>query len=135
MSSTAGAKPRRPRRPAAPASPSSHELALAAAREALKKKGEEVVLLDLRTLTGVCDYFVIVSAGSDTQVRAIADQVVQGLGEQGVKVWHVEGYPNGRWILCDFVNVVVHVFHQETRGLYQLERLWADAGKERIGDD
>lgn len=133
MSSTAGAEPKR-KRPAGDGL-SSHALALAAAREALKKKAEEVVVLDLRTMTSVCDYFVIASGASETQVKAIADQVVEGLAEKGQKVWHTEGYQALRWVLLDYVDVVVHVFHQETRTIYQLERLWADAGKEKLADD
>jgi ribosome-associated protein len=134
MSSTAGAEPQR-KRTAARTGLTSHALALAAAREALKKKAEEVVILDLRTMTSVCDYFVIASGSSETQVKAIADQVVEGLAGQGQKVWHTEGYQALRWVLLDYVDVVVHVFHQETRTVYQLERLWADAGKENLADD
>jgi ribosome-associated protein len=134
MSSTAGAERERPRR-TGKASGDTHALALAAAREALKKKAQDVVLLDLRSLTGVCDFFVIATGMADTQVRAIADQVEEGMREQGHAVWHVEGYQTGRWILLDFVDVVVHVFHHETRDLYQLERLWRDAGKEEMGDE
>lgn len=133
MSSTAGAEAKRPRRVTAPAD--TRELALAAARETLKKKAKDVVLLDLRALTGVCDWFVIATGESDTQVKAIADQVEAGLAETGEKVWHIEGYTARRWILLDYVDVVVHVFHHETRALYQLERLWADAKKESCADD
>ena len=134
MSSAAGAKPRRARSGGA-GKVNSHRLALAAAREALKKKAEDVVLLDLRSLTGVCDYFVIATGASDTQVKAIADQVAEGLGDLGQEVWHVEGYRALRWVLLDYVDVVVHVFHHETRALYQLERLWADAARESLADD
>ena len=134
MSSTAGAERERPRRTGKP-SADTHSLALAAAREALKKKAQDVVVLDLRTLTGVCDFFVIVTGMADTQVRAIADQVEEGMREQGQKVWHVEGYSSGRWVLLDFVDVVVHVFHHETRDLYQLERLWRDAAREDLDDE
>jgi ribosome-associated protein len=132
MSSTAGAEPRRKR--TAGGALSSHDLALLAARETLKKKADEVVILDLRTLTSVCDYFVIASGSSETQVKAIADQVVDGLSRKGEKPWHVEGYQALKWVLLDYVDVVVHVFHQETRTLYQLERLWADAAKENLAD-
>ena len=133
MSSTAGAERKRPRRPGKGSS-GSQALALAAAREALKKKAHDVVILDLRTLTGVCDFFVIATGQVETQVRAIADQVEEGMREQGQKVWHVEGYSTGRWVLLDFVDVVVHIFHRDTRDLYQLERLWRDAGKEEVAD-
>lgn len=134
MSSAAGARPRRTRAGDA-GKLGSHQLALAAAREALKKKARDVVLLDLRSLTGVCDYFVIASADSDTQVKAIADQVTEGLAEKGQEVWHTEGYRALRWVLLDYVDVVVHVFHRDTRDLYQLERLWADAARESLADD
>jgi ribosome-associated protein len=133
MSSTVGAEAKRPRRGTAKVD--TRELALAAARETLKKKATDVVLLDLRALTGVCDWFVIATGESETQVKAIADQVEAGLLETGEKVWHIEGYSARRWILLDYVDVVVHVFHSDTRALYQLERLWADAAKEACADD
>jgi ribosome-associated protein len=135
MSSTADAKARRPLRQDRIARIEPRELALAAARETLKKKAEDVVLLDLKTLSAVCDYFVIASGRSETQVKAIADQVREGLEEQGHHVWHIEGLAALKWVLLDYVDVVVHVFHHETRAVYQLERLWADAGKESCADD
>ncbi len=134
MSSTAGAEARRARRKQAQGM-TSHALALAAARETLKIKAQDVVILDLTSMTGVCDYFVICSASSETQVKAIANQVSDGLLELGHKVWHTEGLSAMRWVLLDFVDVVVHVFHQETREIYQLEKLWADAGRESCADD
>lgn len=134
MSSTAGAEARRARQKRVK-DVSSHDLALAAARETLKVKATDVVILDLRSMTGVCDYFVVCSASSDTQVRAIANQVEDGLFELGHKVWHTEGMTAMRWVLLDYVDVVVHIFHEETREIYQLEKLWADAGKETCADD
>ncbi|TPW11684.1 MAG: ribosome-associated protein [bacterium] len=134
MSSIAGAEPARPRR-TVPATTDTHATALAAAREALKKKAADVVVLDLRALTGVCDYFIIATGRTDTQVRAIADQVEEGMKEQGQRVWHVEGHRSGRWVLLDFVDIVVHVFDPDARDLYQLEKLWRDAGREEIADD
>lgn len=110
-------------------------MALAAAREAQKRKGQDIVVLDLRALTGVCDYFIIITGQSDTQIRAITDQIEDGMKEHGHRVWHIEGYSSGRWVLLDFVDVVVHVFHPDTRELYQLEKLWRDAGREEIADD
>ena len=143
MSSTASAEPRRPRKVArpAPAREASagplarpHDLALAAARAALSKKAEDVTLLDLTGQGAVCDYFVIASGGSEPQVKAIADAVVEQLELGDQRVWHVEGYRAQRWILLDYVDVVVHVFHRDTREMYQLERLWADARKEKPAD-
>lgn len=143
MSSTAGAEPRRPRKVAreeraravSPDLAKPYDLALAAARAALSKKAEDVVLLDLTGQSAVCDYFVIATGGSEPQVKAIADAVVDQLELGGQRVWHVEGYRAQRWILLDYVDIVVHVFHRDTREMYQLERLWADARKERPVDE
>ena len=85
-------------------------------------------ILDLRGLTDAADYFVIVSGTSDVQVRGIAENVVECVArEGGGDPWHVEGLGAGRWVLLDYVDCVVHVFHHELRDYYQLERLWGDA--------
>lgn len=99
---------------------------------ALTKKADDVVLLDLRSVSAAADYFLIASAGSDVQVKAIADAVVEGLEKTGIAVWHVEGYASRRWILIDLVDVVVHVFHHDARSFYGLDRLWGDAPAKRI---
>jgi len=112
----------------------SEERAARTAELALTKKAENVISMDLRGLTSTCDFFVIATGTSDVQVRAIADAVRDGMAEAGEKAWHVEGYENKRWILLDFVDVVVHVFDEETRDYYQLERLWGDA-KQRAFED
>jgi len=98
------------------------------------KKGYDVVVMDLRKLASFADYFVICSADSDTQVKAIADQVDDVLSEEGIKCWHKEGYKALSWILLDYVDVVVHVFKKESRSFYNLERLWGDAPAERLKD-
>ncbi|HKS04824.1 MAG TPA: ribosome silencing factor [Gemmatimonadaceae bacterium] len=90
-------------------------------------KAHDVVVLDLHGVTDVTDYFVIASGTSDTHVRSIADRVVEGMKQRGTTVLHVEGIQQGRWVLLDFVDVVVHVFHPTMRAFYQLERLWSDA--------
>lgn len=90
-------------------------------------KGTSISVLDLRGIHGATDYFVIASGTSDAHVRGIADSVVEQLGRQGWKAHHVEGTASGRWVLLDFVDFVVHLFHPETRAFYQLERLWGDA--------
>lgn len=102
---------------------------------ALSKKAENVISLDLRGLTSTCDFFVICDGTSDVHVRAVADAVVEGMKEAGEKAWHVEGYEARKWILVDYVNVVVHVFDKETRDYYQLERLWGDAPVEEYRDE
>jgi len=105
------------------------------AKLALSKKAERVVSLDLRGLGAPCDFFVICEGGSDTQVKAIADAIAEGMKDVGEKVWHVEGYEARRWVLLDFVSVVVHVFDGETRDYYQLERLWGDAPTQKYEDE
>ena len=109
-------------------------LAQRAVSACLAKKGTNPVLLDLRELEAVSDFFIIVSAASEVQVKAIADHVEDVLREQsGVKPWHVEGLDGRRWVLLDYVDVVVHVFHEKTREYYLLERLWGDARSVDLG--
>lgn len=91
------------------------------------RKGAKVLVLDLRGLTDATDYFVIASGTSDAHVRGIADGVMDAMDAKGQGTHHVEGLSHGRWVLLDFVDVVVHLFHPETRAFYQLERLWQDA--------
>jgi ribosome-associated protein len=110
------------------------QLAERAASLALDKKAHDVVLLDLRKLTTAVDWFVILSADSETQVLAIADHIVESLGREGVRAWHVEGQESRRWVLVDFVDVVVHVFHERTREFYSLESLWGDARMTRFAE-
>ena len=108
-------------------------IARRAAEECLVKKAQDVLILDLRSLTAACDFFVIASGTSDTQVRAIAENVIGRLDDEDrVLPWHTEGMGLGRWVLLDYVDFVVHVFHQETREYYQLERLWRDAPQTRV---
>jgi ribosome-associated protein len=116
-------------RPEPSRSDGSRELALRAVQLAREKKGEDLVLLDLRELDAVSDYFLLVTALSETQVRAIAEHIRDKLGQEGSRAWHVEGMEHRRWVLLDFVDVVVHVFHPETRQYYLLERLWGDAAR------
>ncbi len=80
------------------------------------------------------DFFVVCSADSDKQVKAVADAVVDGLEEEGVRIWHNEGVSQLRWVLLDYVDVVVHIFQRQVRGFYNLERLWGDAKIERVED-
>ena len=105
----------------------SVDFACLAARAASAKQGEEVVVLDVRDLITITDYFVIASGASDRQVKTIADEVVQSLRGQGNTPVRIEGEAGSRWILLDFVDFVVHVFHNEERDHYRLERLWIDA--------
>jgi ribosome-associated protein len=98
------------------------------------RKAVDAVVLDLRGLCAATDYFVIVSGTSDAHVRGMADHLVAALAPHGVAPHHVEGLAQGRWVLLDYVDFVVHVFHPELRAFYQLERLWSDAPVVAAGD-
>ena len=101
---------------------------------ALTKKAHDVTVMDLRKITDVSDFFVICSGDSDTQVRAIADAVADGTEEIGISPWHREGLSQRQWVLLDYVDVVVHIFHRDTRKFYALEKLWGDARVEVVED-
>ena len=98
------------------------------------KKGFDVVVINLMELASFADYFVICSADSDVQVKAIADEVDKKLRDEGIKCWHREGYQALSWVLLDYVDVVVHIFKKESRLFYNLEKLWGDAEIENIKD-
>ncbi len=119
-----------PKRPAPRGAPPLLRLA---AEAALAKKASDLVALDLTGLDGVADYFLICSGASEPQVKAIAEEVEDRLRANGARPWHVEGREGRRWVLLDFVDVVVHVFHEKTREYYLLERLWGDARKVDLG--
>ena len=98
-----------------------------AAELALDRKAEEVMALDLRGISSATDFFVLATGNSDIQVRAIAEHIMEELVKSGVRPLHVEGLDRARWVLMDFVDFVVHVFHPLAREFYQLELLWGDA--------
>jgi ribosome-associated protein len=112
----------------------SKELAKQLAELALSKKAENIKILDLRNLTTITDFFVICTGNSDTHVKAVADSVIEGSKELGERPWHKEGITRKSWVLLDYVNVVVHVFLNETRNFYGLEKLWGDAPVTEISD-
>lgn len=101
--------------------------AVAVARVALDKKAQDVLLLEITALVSYADYFLICSGRSTIQVKAIADAIEESLRAQGIRPLHVEGVTEGRWILMDYDELIVHVFLEETRQFYNLERLWNDA--------
>lgn len=103
------------------------ELALAIAETAEDKKANDVQVLDVKELTIIADYFVICSGNSQTQVKAIARAIEEKLGEEDIHPKKIAGREEYRWILMDYADVIVHVFHEEQRKHYELERLWADA--------
>ena len=116
---------------------STKELVDAIIEGLFKKKGEEVVSLDLTKIeNSVCKYFVICHADSDRQVEALADSVLETVREEtGENAWHKEGLDNATWVLLDYSDVVVHIFQKEYRDLYKLEELWADAKLVQHVDD
>jgi ribosome-associated protein len=110
------------------APPQGLELALAAARTAAENRGRDLVLLDLRELTAVFDYFVIATGTSRRQLHAISEEIDRVLQEElGDRRLGIEGYSESRWIVLDYGNVVIHLFDDEARGYYDLENLWAEA--------
>jgi ribosome-associated protein len=108
-------------------SSNSFALAQRAAQIALDSKAQDLVILDLRGVSDMTDFFIIASGTSDTAVRSIGQHVLEDMKKEGSPATHVEGLEKGRWVLLDFVDFVVHVFHPTLRNFYQLERLWADA--------
>lgn len=117
-----------------------------AAQAAFDTQGEDIVLMDVRTLSGVTDYVIICSAGSARQLHALKDHIEAVLEQHGHRVWHIEGMtasPSAsaaswrrqpQWILMDCGEVVVHLLDQETRAFYRLEDLWADAPRMALSD-
>lgn len=108
------------------ATDNARELALIAAQAAADKKATDVVLLDVSEQLVITDCFMIASASNERQVEAIVDSVEEKLRAAGIKPVRREGAREGRWVLLDFVDVVVHVQHAEERSFYQLEKLWKD---------
>jgi ribosome-associated protein len=105
----------------------SAALAQRAAHILIDNKANDVVILDLRGVSDMTDYFVIASGTSDTHVRALGEHVQEDLKRDGAAAHHAEGLAQGRWVLLDYVDFVVHLFHPTLRNFYQLERLWSDA--------
>lgn len=109
------------------AAPDVLHAARRAAQVLVDSKANDVLLLDLREVTDMADYFIVASGTSDTHVRASAGHVIDALKQEGMTVTSIEGLEQGRWVLLDYVDFVVHVFHPSLRSFYQLERLWGDA--------
>jgi ribosome-associated protein len=112
----------------------SQQMAQQIAHLILDKKGQDVVIMNLKKLTTMADYFVITSANSDVQAKAITEHIQTKLSEEAIQPWHVEGLGSLTWVLLDFIDVVVHIFQPDTRDFYGLERLWGDAEIHEIKD-
>jgi ribosome-associated protein len=113
----------------------SEELASQIAQLMLEKKTAQVVIMDMRPLTAIADFFIVGSVDTDNQARAVVDHIDRQMGKTGVKPWHVEGPAGATWILLDYVDVVVHLFRPEARAFYALEKLWGDAEISEIHDE
>jgi ribosome-associated protein len=106
---------------------SSKKMALMAKEAVLSKKANRPVILEMKKLTPITDYFVITSGSSLIHNRAIADAVEERFAKERIRMDHIEGYEEGRWILLDYGDVVIHIFIEELREFYRLEDLWGDA--------
>ena len=115
--------------------PESYQTARQIAGFALTKKAKDIILMDLRSISSVTDYFICCHGDSDVQVKAIAEAVITGMKQQGHRPWHKEGMDVNNWVLLDYIDVVVHIFQKETRLFYGLERLWGDAKTETFQDN
>ncbi|MFP3903645.1 MAG: ribosome silencing factor [Armatimonadota bacterium] len=93
----------------------------------LERRGQDVVVMDMRDVTTICDYFVICHGLSPTHIDALAEEVQQQMKADGHLPFHIEGSKDGRWVIQDYLEVVVHIFTQEARRFYDLQRLWSDA--------
>lgn len=111
-------------------------LAAHAVDAVLEKKGHDVVVMDMRRVSGVADFFVVCTGDSELQIKAIADAVREEIREAcAERPWHTEGSEHNQWVLLDYVDLVVHIFNQEKRAFYNLERLWGDAPTEQVPED
>ena len=110
------------------------EMALLAAKALSDKKGGDIRALEVTDLTTLADYFVVCTGSSNTQINALCDVVEKAMDEAGEPVRHREGYRGGTWVLLDYGSVVIHVFTDDTRKFYDLERLWSDATKVTLDD-
>ena len=112
----------------------SLEVSKLAAKALSAKKGLDIKVITIEDISVLADYMVIATGTSSTQVKAMADNVEYELDNAGVSVSHIEGYRSNTWILMDYIDVIVHVFIDETREFYDLERLWKDGEEIDISD-
>ena len=112
----------------------SYEQSILTAKAISSKKGLNITLIEIGDISSLADYMVIATGTSSTHVKAIADEVEYQLDEAGISVSHIEGYRSNSWILLDYVDVIVHIFSDEAREFYDLERLWQDGKEIDISD-
>ncbi|MFC1561147.1 ribosome silencing factor [Candidatus Latescibacterota bacterium] len=99
----------------------------------MEKKGENIVILDLRKITSVADFFIITTGNSNVHVRAIAEEIREKMKKENKTIpWHIEGLKAQKWILIDYVDIVVHIFDYDSRLYYSIEKLWEDAKSRHV---
>lgn len=99
-----------------------------------EKKGLDIKVIEISDVSVIADYMVIATGNSSTHVKALADEVEEQLDDMGISVSHVEGYRSNSWILLDYIDIIVHVFSNEAREYYDLERLWEDGTDIDVSD-
>lgn len=102
------------------------------AKLAQEKQAQDILLMDMRKVMDLTDFFIICSADSHRQIKTIADYILQKMESKGFNIWHKEGYQDASWILLDYGDAVVHLFMESARRFYELERLWRDVPIERF---
>lgn len=104
------------------------------AKLAQDKKAHDILIMDMRKVFDLTDYFIILSADSSRQIKTIADHILESMKKNGFYVWHTEGYQDSRWVLLDYGDAIVHLFIEEARRFYELERLWRDVPIEKVSN-
>jgi len=99
---------------------------------AASKKAEDIVIMNMKAVSNIADYFVIMSASSTRRAKTISSEIEEALRKIGIKYWHIEGKREALWVLVDYGDVIVHIFYNKMREFYNLERLWHEAPKERF---
>jgi len=113
----------------------SEEMAHFISQLMLDKKAEDIRIIDVQSLTTLTDFFVICSSDSDPKTKAIVDHIDRTFRKNGIKSGHIEGYQNLKWVLIDYWNVIVHIFNDDSREYYGIERLWADGKIIKVKDE
>jgi ribosome-associated protein len=136
MNSTQDFVPTRSRSSSRRSRTPARTLAVHAVDAALDRKARDITVMDVRNVSGVADYFVLCTGDSELQIKAIMEAVEHQIEERfGERPWHIEGSDHKQWVLLDYVDVVVHIFNEEKRAFYSLERLWGDAPMEEVPDE
>lgn len=91
-----------------------------------EKKAIDIKIIDISNISVIADYFIIAGANNERQVKALADNVEEMLGKEGIEPKHIEGYQSANWVLMDYGDIIIHIFNQEQRLFYDLERIWTD---------